>query len=93
MIAGGEAEEHGGLRSLVMEQRKLEDRYKGHIRAKVEPSTAIKTGICMEVNDHYEVEDAENVIGCDAVISILEEKFDASIERSEWIIDQVMALK
>ena len=57
-IKGGEGEKRGGLRDLIMEQRDLEDRYKGYIRAKVEPSVKIKAGIFMQINDHFEVEDA-----------------------------------
>lgn len=96
LIGAGEGEEHGGLRSLVMEQREVDDRPKGHISATVQPSTKIgkgQTGIYMEINDHYEVEEADNVVGCEDIIRMLEENFDASIKRSEWIIDQIMELK
>ena len=71
LIAAGEGDEHGGLRSLVMEQRKVDDRPKGCIRAKVEPSTRIgggRTGIYMEINDHFELEDAKAAVGCEEII-------------------------
>ena len=94
-IEGRSAKMRGGMRSLVMEQRDLDDRKKGYIRAKAEPSTLIKSeaGIFMEVNDHYEVEDPAQNQGCEELIELLEQKFDASVRRSEWIIDQIMRLK
>ena len=93
-IAGGKyPEKHGGMRGLVMEQRELEDRFRGHIQARVAPSTKVKAGIYMHINDHYEAEAPDDVVGCDEVVSILERQFDVSIRRSEWIIDQIMALK
>jgi hypothetical protein len=79
--------------ALVMVQRKLDDRFRGHIQARVEPSTKVRAAIYMHVNDHYEVEAPDDVVGCDEVVSILERQFDASIKRSEWIIDQIMGLK
>ncbi len=47
----------------------------------------------MEVNDHYEVEDPRQNQGCTEMIDLLEQRFDASIEQAEWIIDQIMALR
>jgi hypothetical protein len=94
-IEGKSKEKRGGMRSLTMEQRDLDDRKKGYVRAKVEPSDHIKNevGISMEMNDHYEVEDPAKNQGCEELIGLLERQFDISIKRSEWIIDQIMALK
>lgn len=95
-LAAGEGREHGGMTSLTMEQRLVDDRPKGRIRARIEPSAKIKdgiSGIFVEINDHFEVDNADLVVGCEEIINILETRFDASIERSEWIIDQVMGLK
>jgi hypothetical protein len=93
-IAGGKyPEKHGGMRGLVMEQRELEDRFRSHIRARVDSSTKVKAGIYRHINEHYEVEAPDDVVGCDEVVSNVERQFYASIRRSEWIIDQIMALK
>ena len=95
-IEGGDLQKRGGLRSLVMEQKDLDDRSKGYIRSKIEPSSKLdpkSNGIFMEINDHYEVEDPDGLSGCDEIIGILEKQFDVSIRRSEWIIDQIMALR
>ena len=95
-LTAGTGRDHGGMISLTMEQRLVDDRPKGHIRAKIEPSSRIKdgeTGIFMEINDHFEIYDAEQVIGCEEIVNILEHNFDTSIKRSEWIADQIMKLK
>lgn len=84
--------QHGGMRSLVMEQNVLDDRKKGCIRAKIEPSVKVECGIFIEINDHYEVEKSKNVNGTQEIIQILENNFETSIKKSEWIIDQVMKL-
>lgn len=85
----------GGMQSLSMIQVGVDERPKGHVQVKVEPSRRIKgnVGIYMEVNDHYEIADAEKSQGSLEVISLLEKNFDASIRRSENIIDQIMRLK
>jgi hypothetical protein len=59
----------------------------------VEPSTKVKAGIYMHINEHYKVEAPDDVAGCREVVSNVERQFYASIRRSEWIIDQIMALK
>ena len=74
----------------------MDDRTGGFIQAKIEPSTRIGqglTGIYMQVNDNYEVEKPDEVAGSQEIVEILEDRFEHSLERSEWIIDQIMALK
>jgi hypothetical protein len=57
LIGSGTGRRHGGMRSLTMEQRDLEDRPEGWIRAKIEPSNRLQSdqGIFIDVNDHYQV--------------------------------------
>jgi len=83
---------HGGLRLIVMEQRNLSDRYKGHIQAKVEPSIRMENGVTVDVNDHYEIENCSEMVGCEEVVSIVRRNFDTSICRSEKIINHIMSL-
>lgn len=94
-IAGKKDGKHGGMISLTMAQENLDDREIGRIRAKVEPSALIKdgSGIFVEVNDHYEISDKAALDGAIRITGLLGKQFDISIQRSEWIIDQVMALK
>jgi len=84
---------HGGMASLTMREQRFEDRPKGFINARVEPSLRnLRTAVVVDINDHYEVEDKEKVDGANDIMTLLERNFDDSIKRSEWIIDQVMAL-
>jgi len=90
----GTLEKHGGMRSITMEQRQLDDRENGHIRAKVEPSVKLKgQGVHVDVNDHYTIaEDPSKIMGCREAVEIVSGSFERSLKRSAWIIDQVMAL-
>ncbi len=95
-LAAGEARKHGGMTSLSMQQRTVDDRAEGFIQAKVGPSKRIgqgHTGIYMQVNDHYEVEKPDEVASSEEIVDILKDRFEPSLERSKWIIDQIMALK
>lgn len=94
-IAGKNPGKHGGMISITMSQVDLDDREAGCIRAKVEPSPLIKSraGIFVDVNDHYEISDKSSLDGATRITGILERQFDVSMQRSEWIIDQIMALK
>lgn len=94
-IAGTKENAHGGMISLSMMQAKPDDRKTGQIVAQVAPSQLIKnnSGIFVSVNDHYEIPKDDSLAGAIPIIDILEKQFESSIRRSEWIIDQVMALK
>lgn len=95
-LSADDEKRRGGMTSLTMVQKKVEDRTKGYIQATVQPSNRIgrgRTGIYMHVNDHYEAEEPDKVAGSDEIVATLIERFDDSIRRSEWIIDQIMKLK
>ena len=83
---------HGGMISLSMRQTAVDDRPSGYIQSRVEPSELISTGVFVEVNDHYNLPQAENVEGSHEIIRILSDNFEKSIKRSEWIVDQIMRL-
>lgn len=83
---------HGGMTHLVMEQRAVDDRDHGYVRADIRPSSTKNNGIFMEINDHYEVHD-ENLTGNDKIIDLLESSFEKSIARSESIINHIMEMK
>lgn len=87
----GIPEKHGGLRSITMEQINLDDREKGYIRAKVEPSPLVKPGVFVDINDHYQVSTVEDAVGCAEAVGVVKLRFEDSIRRSAWIMDQVIA--
>lgn len=90
----GSPEHHGGMQSITMQQTLLDDRDKGYIRAKVEPSTKLKASFAVnvDVNDHYVIGNPSDVTGCENAVSLVSNRFEDSLKRSAWIIDQVMAL-
>lgn len=90
----GTPERHGGMQSITMQQTLLDDRENGYIRAKIERSASIKSPFVIraDVNDHYAIGDPATVTGCEKAVSIVSDRFEASLKRSAWIIDQVMAL-
>ncbi len=95
-LGAAQGDEQGGLLSLEMIQRKLSDRPHGYVRAKVQSSRQIRnerTGIYMEIDDHFEVQNADNVERCDEAMTLLQDSMEDSVKRAEWIIDQIMALK
>jgi hypothetical protein len=78
-----------------MALRKVDDHSSGLIRATVEPSRRIggnRTGIFMQVNDHYDITELDRATGSGEVMDVLESHFDKSIARSDRIIDQIMGL-
>jgi hypothetical protein len=94
LVSRGEGLKHGGMSSLTMIQRDVSDRAAGWVQAKVEPSNIIgrgRTGIYMEVNDHYDL--GRTPDGAEEIVEIVRTKFDASIASSDSIIYQIMSLK
>jgi hypothetical protein len=95
-ISGNNPQLRGGMKSLTMSQLDREDKFRGSISARIEPSTRpglLTTGIFMEINDHYVAGQNDQIIGSDAAMAILESEWPISMARSEMIIDQIMALK
>jgi hypothetical protein len=95
-LSSGEGAKHGGMLSLAVVQKDVPDRPGGWVQAKIEPSTRVGgglTGIYMEVNDHYEITDESEKSTPLAMMKILSEKWDKSIQNSENIIDGIMSLK
>lgn len=82
------------MQSITMQQTLLDDRENGYIRAKIERSTSLKSpfGVRADINDHYAIDDPSTATGCEEAVSIVSDRFEASLKRSAWIIDQVMAL-
>ncbi len=86
--------ERSGMTSLTMSQLDPPGRAAGGwINVTVEPSNRIgdpRSGVYVLVNDHYPIDETGPTTGRST--GILEENFDASLERSGGIIDHVMSL-
>jgi hypothetical protein len=85
----------GGFTSLTMQEAWETEEFRGHIQTLVEPSKKVtgNSGIYMRVNHHSEVISPKPEVGCEKIIGYLRDNFQTSIEKAEWIIDQVMRLK
>lgn len=85
--------EHGldkpGLRSLTMQGRRP-DELKGAILVKVEPSVRVTFGVYVGVNDHYELDEPdEGVASAGTATRLIQEHWDAFLERSDQICNTV----
>ena len=80
-----------GMRTLIMEGKRPDD-FKGHLQVRVEPfQRSHPWGVRISVNDHYDFsEGGEPIVGCEEVMRILKDSMDASIERSNRIIDHFL---
>ena len=91
----GLGEEQGGMTSLKMSALNREATpLGGEVNVTVEPSKRIddiRVGVYVGVNDHYSMEPAGAETN-EALLALLERNFEASLEQSEGIIDQVMSL-
>ena len=87
--------EQGGMSSLTMSQIEPEGRATGgRINVKVEPSKRIgngRTGVYVGVNDHFALADTDSDSATRSM-ELLENNFEASMSRSETIIDHLMFL-
>lgn len=90
----GEDGRRGGMTSLTMTQVAPQGRPTADvINARVEPSMSIGrdgTGVFVQVNDHYSIRETETAGSY--LTDILKNHFDASLQHSDGIIDQVMSL-
>ena len=88
---------HGGMTSLTMTQVDIEGRTpEGLINATVQPSKRVGqdgTGVYVEVNDHFTVEDQKSRNATADILDLLENEFEESLLRSEQIIDNLMSLR
>ena len=85
------------MTSLTMTQVNIEGRTpEGVINVTVQPSNRVGqdgTGIYVEVNDHYSVEDRKSRNATTNILDLLENEFEESLLRSERIIDNLMSLR
>jgi hypothetical protein len=80
--------------SIMMRQSSRPDGHEGHVQAKVEPvRIAHNSGIYVDVNDHFELSKPEQEVqDASSAVATLEGNWEASLERSAMIVDQIMAL-
>ena len=74
----GKPQTYGGLRSMTMIMPRTEGPHSGALTTRLEPSLQLQGhgGIFMEVNDHYNLGTAEEIIGADAAIEVLNNNWE-----------------
>lgn len=78
-----------GLSTITMRQgHELTDRSSGYIEARLSPGPG--TSIVVTVNDHYEATRDTPEEKAVELLELLNMNFEASIKRSDWIVDQIM---
>ena len=75
------------MRALTIEGMRP-DGLAGAVHVRVEPSNRIENGLFVEINDHFEVDDAL-ARSANAILSIAEEQWDESLRRSDEIIRHI----
>ena len=69
------------LSRLVFEGKRP-DKYSGRIRITVEASKQVGLGVYVDINDHFELEEKDNITGCSEIMGILSEQHKKSRKRS-----------
>jgi len=78
-----------GLRTLTMEDVRP-DQLPGYIRVTVQPSEEIHPALFLFVNDHYQAENPETVLGANELITMLEKCWEPSMTRSNQIMNHLL---
>ncbi len=80
-----------GMKSVTV-QGTRPDGHDGHVLVKVEPSTTMKYGVFVEVNDHFQLtKSSEDLGGIEKAIQILTESWEDSLDRSMRITRSVIS--
>ncbi len=80
-----------GLATLIMQGERT-DNYTGYMRVSVAPSVKTKSthGIHIGVNDHYQLPDINNVLGCGEIIKILKDTWIDSVNNAKSISSKLL---
>ncbi len=86
------ANDPGGVIILTMREGNLPDRPHGYRQVTLEASRKLdqNTGVRVLLNDHYETRTESNIAGAEEIMTILKDRFDASLAESKAIVDAVM---
>ena len=77
------------MRNVTIEGQRT-DGIKGAVLVSIEPTNALARGALFKVNDHHEVQDSVNSLGCEEMLSVLESNYFTSIETSKSLIHGVL---
>ena len=82
-----------GMVRLIM-QGKRTDSLDGYVQVRVEPSSEVRYGVFIEINDHYQLSERSNDVhtSSDLAITYLLEQWQTSMERSLHIAKKIINL-
>ncbi len=83
--------EQPGMKKLTI-QGIRPDPYQGYINVSVEPSVKVRPGAYVDINDHYETTNKDDIVDCRELTTILEENWNISLKRSEEIAFSIASL-
>ena len=63
---------------------------KGYLKVGVEPSIRVHPGVYINTNDHYEIDDPQNAIGCSELMEILNSNWKKSIYSAYDFADAII---
>lgn len=76
---------------LVFQEMAREGPYPGFTRFQVQPSTQVKHGVFIDINDHYELNTTETGLASGAEVDqLLREQWKTSVEHSRRYADQLI---
>lgn len=85
------------LRTMTMQAERPssendDERVRGHVNMKVEPSMRVHPGVYFNINDHFELVDMSGPpLGSEPILGALDTDWDRSLERSRNIRDGLIA--
>lgn len=82
---------HGGMIRLIMRQLPRPDGLSGHIQADIRPEPGERSNVVADINNHFAIRDADETIGSVDAMEILFDRWQASMEGAENIVDGLMA--
>lgn len=81
-----------GLLKLSMQGVRENDRYSGLVNVNIAPSVKVNPGVSININDHYEVDEPSKAIGCNEILSIMNNVWESSVRNSKLISQQLLEI-
>jgi len=75
-----------GMMRVTMRESRRRDGNSGYLDVSIEPSSEVKPGLLISVNDHYETAHPQDVMGSDEILTILRDTWEKATIRAEEII-------
>lgn len=81
---------HGGMVGCTMRQIPRPDGLEGYIQAQISPILNESTLVSVEINNHFEIAEVDDISGVDRAMEILTDRWSEALDAAEYIIDGLM---